>query len=71
MQVSIIQRDIHRSHIKEKKRGLYRITFLRIHLDSLVNKLKPGTIKQVGQRDLSFIKVDLIKWHINDILKCM
>lgn len=28
---------------------------------SLVNKLKPGTIKQVGQRDLSFIKVKIKK----------
>ncbi|KAG2201006.1 hypothetical protein INT47_006550, partial [Mucor saturninus] len=26
-------------------------------LCNLVNKLKPGTIKQVGQKDLSFIKV--------------
>ncbi|GAN04190.1 protein kinase [Mucor ambiguus] len=29
-------------------------------LCNLVNKLKPGTIKQVGQRDLSFIKMDNI-----------
>ena len=25
---------------------------------SLVNKIKPGTIRQVGQKDLSFIKVN-------------
>lgn len=30
---------------------------LKKKLHSLVNKLKPGTIKQVGQKDLSFIKV--------------
>ncbi|KAG2231040.1 hypothetical protein INT48_007551 [Thamnidium elegans] len=29
-------------------------------LCNLVNKLKPGTIKQVGQKDLSFIKMDNI-----------
>ncbi|KAI8891123.1 hypothetical protein K501DRAFT_176 [Backusella circina FSU 941] len=29
-------------------------------LCNLVNKLKPGTIKHVGQKDLSFIKMDNI-----------
>ncbi|KAI9484659.1 calponin homology domain-containing protein [Zychaea mexicana] len=29
-------------------------------LCNLVNKLRPGTIKHVGQRDLSFIKMDNI-----------
>jgi hypothetical protein len=42
-----------------------------VHFDSLVNKLKPGTIKQVGQRDLSFIKVDFIDEFVFDILKCI